>query len=83
MTHRVRSLPLDAFAAAAAAETVVFRATPSGAPDPDHRALTRACVEEASERLGAGTKVPRFSLGVTRRQRVPGRGDLPEIGREI
>ena len=74
MTHRVRSLPLDAFAAAAAAETVVFRVTPSGAPDPDHRALARACVDEASERLGAGTKVPRFSLVAVARDGV---GDNP------
>ncbi|KAG2652754.1 hydroxycinnamoyltransferase 2-like [Panicum virgatum] len=73
MTRRVRSVPLDAGAAGAAAETVLFRAAPSGAPD--HRALARACVDEASERLGAETKVPRFSLVAVARDGV---GDNPQ-----
>ena len=74
MTRRVRSLPLDAFAAGAAAETMLFRASAgSGAPR-DHRALARACVDEASERLGAGTTVPRFSLVAVARDGV---GDNP------
>ncbi|PAN07378.1 hypothetical protein PAHAL_1G331000 [Panicum hallii] len=72
MTRRVRSVPVDAFAAGAGAETVLFRVTPSGAPD--HRALARACVDEASERIGAGTKVPRFSLLAVARDGV---GDNP------
>ncbi|KAL6633860.1 hypothetical protein ACP70R_026531 [Stipagrostis hirtigluma subsp. patula] len=68
MTRRVKSVPLDAPAAAdAGVETVLFRAAAVGAPD--HRALARACVEQASERLGAG-KVPRFSVVV-----VDGDGD--------
>ncbi|KAG2658193.1 hypothetical protein PVAP13_1KG243700 [Panicum virgatum] len=61
MTRRVRSVPLGTFVAGAGAETVLFRSAPSGPPDPDHRALARACVDEASERLGAGTNVLRFS----------------------
>jgi hypothetical protein len=62
MTRRIRSVPLDAFAAAGT-ETVLFRATVGAAGGAlDHRALARACVDEASERLGAG-KAPRsFSL---------------------
>nr|ACF84244.1 unknown [Zea mays]ACF85981.1 unknown [Zea mays] len=61
----VKSVPLDAFASADAAETVLFRARPTmlpagaGAPPaPDHRALAVACVAQARERLGDGKVVP-------------------------
>ncbi|RCV07582.1 hypothetical protein SETIT_1G256400v2 [Setaria italica] len=73
MTRRIRSVPLDAFAAADAAgtETVLFRAAAGGGAL-DHRALARACVDEASERLGAG-KAPRsFSLVAVARDGVGG-----------
>ncbi|CAL5020562.1 unnamed protein product [Urochloa decumbens] len=67
MTRRIKSVPLDTFASGAnATETVLFRATGG-----DHRALARACVDEASERLGKG-KVPRFSLFVVARDGVGG-----------
>ncbi|CAN6238833.1 unnamed protein product [Urochloa humidicola] len=71
MTRRVKSVPIDTFAAGAGAatETVLFRAT--GAPGGDHRALARACVDEASERLGSA-KVPRFSLVAVARDSVGG-----------
>ncbi|RLN07092.1 uncharacterized protein C2845_PM11G11130 [Panicum miliaceum] len=87
MTRRVRSVPLDAVAAAGGgAETVLFRTTPSGAPD--HRALARACVDEASERLGAGTKVPRDGVGGNPRgmtvESCAGAADcLPVSGHEL
>ncbi|KAF8768753.1 hypothetical protein HU200_007313 [Digitaria exilis] len=60
MTRRVRSIPLDTFATTnAATGTVLFRATGGKALD-DHRALARACADEASERLGvAKQQVPR------------------------
>ncbi|CAN6252573.1 unnamed protein product [Urochloa humidicola] len=67
MTRRIKSVPLDSFAAGAATETVLFRASAGG----DHRALARACVDEASERLGAA-KVPRLSLVVVARDGVGG-----------
>ncbi|XP_066328148.1 protein ECERIFERUM 26-like [Miscanthus floridulus] len=73
MTRRIKSVPLDAFAADAGGgtETALFRA--SGAPD--HRALARACVDEASDRLGAAAnKVSRLSLLVVARDGV---GDNP------
>ncbi|KAG0534876.1 hypothetical protein BDA96_04G317700 [Sorghum bicolor] len=75
MTRRIKSIPLDAFAVVGGGtETVLFRA--SGAPD--HRALARACVDEASDRLGgagAADKVPRrLSLLVVARDGV---GDNP------
>ncbi|KAL6911695.1 hypothetical protein ACP4OV_000500 [Aristida adscensionis] len=66
MTRRLKSIKLDALAATGGAgvETVLFRAPAgAGAPDDDHRALARACVDQASESLGAG-KVPRFSVVV-------------------
>uniref|UniRef100_A0A0A9GNY9 Uncharacterized protein n=1 Tax=Arundo donax TaxID=35708 RepID=A0A0A9GNY9_ARUDO len=61
MTRRIKSIPLDTVAAADTnVETVLFRAANTvGAPD--HRALARACVDQAIERLGAA-KVPRFSV---------------------
>jgi hypothetical protein len=73
MTRRIKSVPLDAFAADAAVgtETVLFRA--SGAAR-DHRALARACVDEASDRFGAAAKVTRLSLLVVARDGV---GDNP------
>ncbi|CAL4967958.1 unnamed protein product [Urochloa decumbens] len=71
MTRRIKSVPLDTFAggAAGATETVLFRA--GGAPGGDHRALARACVDEASERIGAA-KVARLSLVVVARDGVGG-----------
>lgn len=72
MTRRVKSAPLDAFAAVGT-ETVLFRASGSGARD--HRALAGACVDEAGHRLGGAAKVPpRFSLLVVARDGV---GDNP------
>ncbi|CAL4886343.1 unnamed protein product [Urochloa decumbens] len=73
MTRRIKSVPLDSLASAgagAATETLLFRAS-GGAPGGDHRALARACVDEASERLGKG-KVPRFSLLAVARDGVGG-----------
>ncbi|KAG8060051.1 hypothetical protein GUJ93_ZPchr0002g26054 [Zizania palustris] len=60
---RVRSVPLDSLAVdGASAETVLFRAR--AAPlDGRHRALAAACVDQASEELGA-PKVSRFSVVV-------------------
>lgn len=72
MTRRIKSVPLDAFAADGVGtdtDTVLFRA--SGAPD--HRALAGACVGEARDRLGAA-EVPRFTLLVVARDGV---GDNP------
>ncbi|CAD6250055.1 unnamed protein product [Miscanthus lutarioriparius] len=77
MTRRIKSVPLDAFAtdAAVSTETVLFRvASGSGAARDDHRALARACVDEASDRLGAAAKVTRLSLLVVARDGV---GDNP------
>ncbi|CAN6245365.1 unnamed protein product [Urochloa humidicola] len=71
MVRRIKSVPLDSFAADAATETVLFRASSSSAGGGDHRALARACVDEASERLGKG-KVPRFSLLVLARDGIGG-----------
>ncbi|OEL28985.1 hypothetical protein BAE44_0009995 [Dichanthelium oligosanthes] len=72
MTRRIKSVPLDAFAASVDTDTLHFRVTADEAAD--HRALARACVDEASERLGAG-KVPRFSLLVVAKDGV---GDNPK-----
>ncbi|KAF8693020.1 hypothetical protein HU200_039392 [Digitaria exilis] len=74
MTRRVRSIPLDTFATTnAATGTVLFRATGGKALD-DHRALARACADEASERLGvAKQQVPRrLALVVVARDGVGG-----------
>ncbi|KAL5212290.1 hypothetical protein ABZP36_023137 [Zizania latifolia] len=59
---RVRSVPLDSFAAdGAGGETMLFRArAPAGAalePDGHHRALAAACVDKASEELSAAKTI--------------------------
>ncbi|KAG8071662.1 hypothetical protein GUJ93_ZPchr0006g46437 [Zizania palustris] len=64
--RRVRSVPLDSFAAdGAGGETVLFRArAPAGAaPDGHYRALGAACLDKASEELGAA-KVSRLWIVV-------------------
>uniref|UniRef100_A0A0A9EZ31 Uncharacterized protein n=1 Tax=Arundo donax TaxID=35708 RepID=A0A0A9EZ31_ARUDO len=66
MTRRIKSILLDTLAATDtnSVETVLFRAaaaTTTATGTTDHRALARACVDQASERLGAG-KMPRFSV---------------------
>ncbi|WVZ74381.1 hypothetical protein U9M48_022566 [Paspalum notatum var. saurae] len=75
MTRRVKSVPLDAFAAADgdAKKTVLFRAAAS-CTGADHRALAAACVDEAADAAGKNNKVPRFSLIVVAREGV---GDNP------
>ncbi|XP_062222586.1 hydroxycinnamoyl-CoA:piscidic acid hydroxycinnamoyltransferase-like [Phragmites australis] len=73
MTRRIKSIPLDSFAANDSnVETLLFRAANTRGAH-DHRALARACVDQASERVGAG-KVPLFSVIVFARK---GEGDGP------
>ncbi|KAL5207962.1 hypothetical protein ABZP36_032397 [Zizania latifolia] len=61
---RVRSVPLDSFAVdGASAETVLFRARAAPLDGRRRRALAAACVDQASEELGA-PKVSRFSVVV-------------------
>uniref|UniRef100_A0A0D9VJ00 Uncharacterized protein n=1 Tax=Leersia perrieri TaxID=77586 RepID=A0A0D9VJ00_9ORYZ len=73
---RLKSIPIDSFATAAdaATDTVLFRT--SSVPDGHvhgHRALAAACVEQASEAIGAA-KASRFSVVVVDAP-VPAGGD--------
>jgi hypothetical protein len=61
MTRRIKSIPIDAGGGGDVVETVLFRATSTASP-PDHRALARACLNKASDKLGAANKVARFSV---------------------
>ncbi|TVU28993.1 hypothetical protein EJB05_20535 [Eragrostis curvula] len=74
MTKRIKSIPIDTVVPGAdvdEVETVLFRA--AGAPS-DHRALARACLDQASDKLGAANKVQGFSVVVVAEK---GEGDNP------
>ncbi|GJM86322.1 hypothetical protein PR202_ga02172 [Eleusine coracana subsp. coracana] len=71
MTRRIKSIPIDSTVDCNNVETVLFRAT--GSP-PDHRALARACIDQASDEIGAANKVSHFSVVVVAGE---GEGDNP------
>ncbi|KAK3154789.1 hypothetical protein QOZ80_2BG0195110 [Eleusine coracana subsp. coracana] len=78
MTRRIKSIPIDTVGGGGdcnnVVETVLFRAA-TGSPTPDHRALARACLDQASDKIGdAANKVSQFSVVVVAGK---GEGDNP------